>query len=1255
MNKLKKFRRKCLVLVSISLLTAAQSFGQLTYKSTWVANTGGTWKTFTQMYILGAGVSQAGTTAGVTNWDEGGRGLGLYNSDGNVVNTEWNDRGAGYMVAINKKFVYNSWGDAIEKRPVTKTTQSLKKVNLSGITGVSANDLFVVAAVYQQNKVCVYDAELTLLRTITISRPAYATPDINGNIWVIQRTDNGPQVIELDASGVATGKVITGFSDPVSLQVSKLGQLIVGDNGVKQVFFYDITGTPTLAKTFGQKGGIGAGIPGEVKPDKFNGITYAGTDSLNNLYVISNREGAIIRKFNPAGEQVWQKYGLAFVDMATMDPENENIIYSQEENYVMDYSKENGQEATYAACLRDEDKYPEDPRVHESLDGGVWIRYINGQKIMFVGNMYSDFIFIFRFNYATDGEIAIPSGAIMKRKRAHFDPQAWPRYQPNFGAYIWRDKNGNGRFDANEYELIPENNFAVANVDEKGNVYERGNLNYFECQGLDEIGNPIYTVKNRIKQTIPAEFSNMKKAVYDNRRDVMYLSGDSKTLSNEKNLGPVFAAYPNWSKGNKVPLWVKEYNLDYASIGAKSDYIFLGLALDDSNIDVLDAKTGAMVGTFEPQQLLRFGWIDIPWGIMAEQRANGEYLVFREDDYVAKTVIQRWNPYVNDAENPTKPANIKLLFKTSTSATVSYGSATDAIGLSGYFIYANGVRNNKLTVWDTTYTLTGLLPNTDYDITVAAADFAGHETNSDIVKVKTYPIDIVKPSAPTGMVASEQTATSMKLTWNTANDNVGTYSYNLFSNSQRVGYKEIKDTVFVLDGLLPATVYNLKLVAYDYAGNVSDTSEVYSLSTIADVIAPSTPTLIATTKKSSSEIALVWSSSTDNLKVETYNIYQNGILLKDNIGAHEYMGIPIFGDYMNYKITGLEPNTSYNLTVKAVDYAGNLSESSNAITIKTDSLWSRLLDFEEANLSNIKHEMYYGINADVSGFTAGYFSKPGYIEWNVNIPADTLYRFVTSYFTGEDKPWDMQISVNGVKTKEFTLKMLPGMWWTSPFTDDPNFVEFPLKKGNNLIRLSTPTSTGNPGYMPNVDLFKLITVTDPYVAVTSVTVDATNLSLFINDTYQLKATVLPVEATVKGVKFSSSVNSIASVSANGLITATKIGTATITVTTADGSKKATCVVTVKNTVGIKENSLNNLVSIYPNPATDIVTIDSGNGSEKGAARVQIVDLLGKQVFESVKETQIPVLQINTSKFGKGIYIVNITKGSEKTCKKLIIQ
>lgn len=540
MNYLKNFKKQYLLIVSIQLLTTIQLFGQLEYKTTWVANSGGTWKTFTQMYMDGASVSNAGIVTGVTIWDEGGRGLGLYNSaDGNVKNLEWNDRSGGNCVGINLKNVYTAYGDNIVMRPISKTTTSTKSIVIPnvpenprepsafsyngdtnnafrkqmGITGVSATEKFVVVAVYVLNKVFVYNTNLILLREIDVARPFYGTADMNGNVWVIQGADahNECLVTEFSADGIVTGKKISGLSDPRSLQVNKAGLLIIGDNGTNnQVFFYDITAAPVLVKTFGQKGGIGARIPGEVKPDKFNGIVFAGTDTLNNLFVVTNREGAIIRKFNPENEQLWQKFGLAFVDMADADPRNENLVYSSEEKYVMDYSKVNGQEQTYAACLYNAEKYPEDARINHSVGGGVWIRYINGQKFMFCGDMYRDFIFIYRFNYETDGEVAIPSGAIANRFTSFFGLVEWPAYQPKLGSFIWRDKNGNGKFEANEYENNP-NLISLANVDDIGNIKIEDGLNYLECQGLDELGNPVYSFKNIVKESEPNEFVKIKR------------------------------------------------------------------------------------------------------------------------------------------------------------------------------------------------------------------------------------------------------------------------------------------------------------------------------------------------------------------------------------------------------------------------------------------------------------------------------------------------------------------------------------------------------------------------------------------------------------------------------------------------------------------------------------------------------------------------------------------------------------------------
>lgn len=82
------------------------------------------------------------------------------------------------------------------------------------------------------------------------------------------------------------------------------------------------------------------------------------------------------------------------------------------------------------------------------------------------------------------------------------------------------------------------------------------------------------------------------------------------------------------------------------------------------------------------------------------------------------------------------------------------------------------------------------------------------------------------------------------------------------------------------------------------------------------------------------------------------------------------------------------------------------------------------------------------------------------------------------------------------------------------------------------------------------------------IPVTGVSLDQTRLTLDAGSSAQLTATVLPAEAFNKGVTWSSSRPSVASVDATGLVTAHSPGRATITVRTVDGNRRATCRVTV---------------------------------------------------------------------------------------------
>ena len=147
-----------------------------------------------------------------------------------------------------------------------------------------------------------------------------------------------------------------------------------------------------------------------------------------------------------------------------------------------------------------------------------------------------------------------------------------------------------------------------------------------------------------------------------------------------------------------------------------------------------------------------------------------------------------------------------------------------------------------------------------------------------------------------------------------------------------------------------------------------------------------------------------------------------------------------------------------------------------------------------------------------------------------------------------------------------------------------------------------------------------VTVRTPAVAVTGVTLDQEEATLPVGETLQLTATVQPEDATDKTVTWQSSNTGVATVDANGKVTAKKTGSTTITVTTKDGAKTATCKITVvaatvhvtgvtvnKTAVGLSvSESLQLTASVQPSNASDkTVAWSSSNES------VATVDANGK--------------------------------------------
>ncbi len=101
------------------------------------------------------------------------------------------------------------------------------------------------------------------------------------------------------------------------------------------------------------------------------------------------------------------------------------------------------------------------------------------------------------------------------------------------------------------------------------------------------------------------------------------------------------------------------------------------------------------------------------------------------------------------------------------------------------------------------------------------------------------------------------------------------------------------------------------------------------------------------------------------------------------------------------------------------------------------------------------------------------------------------------------------------------------------------------------------------------------TVTVKKMPASGISLNHSKLVLTVGKAKLLTATILPENTTNKNVTWTSSNTSVATVSANGVITAKAVGTARITVKTEDGGKTATCTVTVNATdVAVTGVSLN---------------------------------------------------------------------------------
>lgn len=297
---------------------------------------------------------------------------------------------------------------------------------------------------------------------------------------------------------------------------------------------------------------------------------------------------------------------------------------------------------------------------------------------------------------------------------------------------------------------------------------------------------------------------------------------------------------------------------------------------------------------------------------------------------------------------PNAPTGLTVGYSTSSSLTLNW---TDASGTSesGFRIYRSATENGAYSGIAnvisniTTYVNSGLTPNTTYWYKVVAYNSAGESAFSNAASSTTQPTPLTKPAAPTNLSVSNETSSSLTLSWtDNSNNETGFYIYR--ASSQYGTYIQIATTAsasYTNSGLSASTTYWYKVAAYNSAGTSAQTIAISGTTQAPSVTIPAAPTYPTVSNITSDRATLSW---TDNSNDESgFEIGDcNGLVSATGNGtmscSPSFFGggfiqlAQVGANVTSYTLAGLNSDTQYSRFVRAYNSAGSSANTGVSFT-----------------------------------------------------------------------------------------------------------------------------------------------------------------------------------------------------------------------------------------------------------------------------------------------------------------------------------
>ena len=310
------------------------------------------------------------------------------------------------------------------------------------------------------------------------------------------------------------------------------------------------------------------------------------------------------------------------------------------------------------------------------------------------------------------------------------------------------------------------------------------------------------------------------------------------------------------------------------------------------------------------------------------------------------------------------------------------------------------------------------------------------------------------------------------------------------------------------------------------------------------LIKGTTEKLTASVNSDATNKSILWSSNNSN--VATVN---DGTVIAVNAGTTTITASSADGNYKYHcMVTVIAPESEIALDKSAVMLMQGIQEKINTTVAVKDS-GNQLVTWTSANSSvaTVDDGNITAVSGGTTVVTAHYGSYSANCAVTV-IDASTeisLDKNVLSMVKGDFAQLTANVAVKDSGSQTVT--------WSS---DNSNIIN--VDSTGSLYAVSGGTAIVTAHYGPYIAQCKItVTAHD-----TGVNLNQSDLRLKRGGKYTLIPTIEPQDATNQSVTWSSSDQNIVTVDDQGNITAVGAGTATVTVTTADGGYSSSCTVTV---------------------------------------------------------------------------------------------